>query len=80
MLQTASGALNEVINMSYRMHELMTSCSNGTNTSSDIKSYDDELTALIKEIDDIKEKNCFLMEFYYLVIVIIYYMIYMMII
>ena len=59
MLQTASGALNEVINMSYRMHELMTSCSNGTNTSSDIKSYDDELTALIKGIDDVKKDIAF---------------------
>ena len=59
MLQTASGALNDVINMSYRMHELMTSCSNGTNTSSDIKSYDDELTALIKGIDDVKKDIAF---------------------
>ena len=59
MLQTASGALNDVINISYRMHELMTSCSNGTNTSSDIKSYDDELTALIKGIDDVKKDIAF---------------------
>jgi flagellin len=50
LLQTAEGALSEVSNALQRMRELATQAKNGTNTSSDRNSLQDEFNALQAEI------------------------------
>ena len=49
-VQTAEGALNEVHSMLQRMNELAVQAANGTNSSTDISSINDEITQLKNEI------------------------------
>ena len=50
-VQTAEGALTEVHSMLQRMNELATQAANGTNSSSDRSSIQDEINQLTTEID-----------------------------
>lgn len=58
-VQTAEGALAEVHAMLQRMNELAIKSSNGTNTTADRKAIQKEVTALICEIDRVKESTQF---------------------
>ena len=51
MLQTAKGGLEQVVQISSRISELLNSCSNPTNSSDDKKLINDEIVQLIQEID-----------------------------
>ena len=53
MVQTAEGALNEVSNLLGRMRELAVQSSNGTLSAADRTTINDEVTALVAEIDRI---------------------------
>nr|WP_092074313.1 flagellin [Dendrosporobacter quercicolus]NSL49217.1 flagellin [Dendrosporobacter quercicolus DSM 1736]SDM88129.1 flagellin [Dendrosporobacter quercicolus] len=53
LIQTAEGALNETHSILQRMRELAVQSSNDTNTDSDRKALNDEVTQLKKEIDRI---------------------------
>lgn len=57
MAQTMEGALNEVTNMLQRMRELAIQSANGTNSSGDRQSLDDEYSALMSEIQRISDKT-----------------------
>ncbi|MDD3413802.1 MAG: flagellin [Lachnospiraceae bacterium] len=58
-VQTAEGALTEVHSMLQRMNELAIKASNGTNTSADRKAVQEEVTALISEIDRVQQSTQF---------------------
>lgn len=59
VLETADGALNEVTSMIQRMRELSVQSANGTNSDSDRKSIQDEITQLTDEIQRISETTEF---------------------
>jgi len=58
-VQTAEGALTEVHSMLQRMNELATQASNGTNSESDRKAIQDEISQLTTEIDRVAETTKF---------------------
>ena len=58
-VQTAEGALSEVHSMLQRMNELAVQASNGTNSTSDVKSISDEVVALKNEITRISSTTDF---------------------
>ena len=58
-VQTAEGALAEVHSMLQRMNELAVQAANGTNSTKDIGSISDEVTALKAEIDRIADTTDF---------------------
>ncbi len=58
-VQTAEGALNEVQDMLQRMNELAVQAANGTNSTSDRKSIQDEIDQLTTEIDRVSETTKF---------------------
>jgi flagellin len=58
-VQTAEGALTEVHSMLQRMNELATQAANGTNSSSDRQSIQDEIDQLTTEIDRVSETTKF---------------------
>ncbi|MCI7493582.1 MAG: flagellin [Lachnobacterium sp.] len=58
-VQTAEGALNEVHSMLQRMNELAVQAANGTNSSADIGSIRDEITALNNEIKRVASSTDF---------------------
>ncbi len=58
-VQTAEGALTEVHSMLQRMNELATQAANGTNSSSDRSSIQDEIDQLTTEIDRVAETTKF---------------------
>ena len=57
MIQTTEGALDEVTNMLQRMRELAVQSVNGTNSSADRVSLDNEYDALFAEIIRISDKT-----------------------
>jgi len=59
LVQTAEGALSEVSDALQRMRELAVQAKNGTNTSSDRASMNDEFAALASEIDRISNTTEF---------------------
>ncbi len=59
LAQTAEGALDEVTNMLQRMRELAVQSSNGSNSSADRVSLDDEFNQLVAEIDRIADTTTF---------------------
>jgi flagellin len=59
LIQTAEGALNEVHNILQRMRELAVQASNDTLTSEDRSALQDEVTALISEVDRISNTTEF---------------------
>ncbi len=58
-VQTAEGALTEVHSMLQRMNELAVQASNGTNSSNDRQSIQDEIDQLTTEIDRVAETTKF---------------------
>jgi flagellin len=58
-VQTAEGALNEVHSMLQRMNELAVKGANGTNTTADIEAIRMEMSALVTEIDRVKNTTTF---------------------
>jgi flagellin len=58
-VQTAEGALTEVHSMLQRMNELATQAANGTNSSSDRESIQNEIDQLTTEIDRVAETTKF---------------------
>ena len=58
-VQTAEGALAEVHSMLQRMNELAVKSANGTNTTADRTAIQKEITALVCEIDRVKESTQF---------------------
>jgi len=58
-VQTAEGALTEVHDMLQRMNELAVQAANGTNSSSDRSSIQDEIDQLTTEIDRVAETTKF---------------------
>lgn len=59
LVQVADGALNEVHDMLQRMNELSVKAANGTNTDSDREAIQQEVRALIDEIDRIGSSTQF---------------------
>ena len=59
MLQTAKGGLEQVVQISSRISELLNSCSNPTNSSDDKKLINDEIVQLIQGIDAIRTTTHF---------------------
>lgn len=59
MIQIADGALTEVHDMIDRCLELSVQASNGTNSASDREKIQDEISQIITEIDEIKERTKF---------------------
>ena len=59
VIQTAEGALNEVTSMLQRMRQLAVQAANGTNTSDDRKSIQQEIDQLTAEIQRISETTEF---------------------
>lgn len=59
MVQTADGALEEVHEMLQRMNELCVQAANGTNSTSDRRNIQDEVSQLITEIDRVSETTRF---------------------
>jgi len=59
MAQTAEGALNEINNNLQRIRELTVQAKNGSNSTSDTTSLQDEVTARLAEIDRIASKTTF---------------------
>ncbi len=57
--QTAEGALNQVNDNLQRVRELTVQAQNGTNSSSDLSSIQDEITARLDEINRISEQTDF---------------------
>ena len=49
MLQTAEGAMNEITNIITRIKELAVQSANGTNSTSDRSSLNDEVNSLVSE-------------------------------
>ena len=58
-VQTAEGALQEVTDMLQRMNELAVQASNGTNSTTDRQSIQDEIEQLTTEIDRVAETTKF---------------------
>ena len=58
-VQTAEGALQEVTDMLQRMNELAVQASNGTNSTTDRQSIQDEIDQLTTEIDRVAETTKF---------------------
>lgn len=58
-LNTADGALNEVVSIIQRMHELAVQAANDTNTVEDKEASQKEMAALTKEIDRISQDTEF---------------------
>jgi flagellin len=58
-VQTAEGALTEVHSMLQRMNELSIKAANGTNTKADRQAIQQELSALVEEIDRVKTSTQF---------------------
>ncbi|MGL4736103.1 MAG: flagellin [Cellulosilyticaceae bacterium] len=59
LVQTAEGALNEVHAMLGRMRELSVQAANGTSSDEDREKIQEEINALIEEIDGISERTQF---------------------
>ena len=59
LLQTAEGAMNEVHGMLQRMRELVVQAQNGTLATSDVSAIQNEVDALISEIDRIASTTQF---------------------
>src|SRR3546814_777508 len=57
--QTTEGALNEINNNLQRVRELSVQAANGTNSASDLKSIQDEITQRLSEIDRVSEQTQF---------------------
>lgn len=58
-VQTAEGALTEVHSMLQRMNELAVKASTGTNTTADRQAIQSEVTALVSEIQRVKQSTEF---------------------
>jgi flagellin len=58
-VQTAEGALTEVHSMLQRMNELSIKAANGTNTKADRQAIQQELSALVEEIDRVQTSTQF---------------------
>jgi flagellin len=58
-VQTAEGALTEVHSMLQRMNELAIKAANGTNTKADREAVQQELSALVSEIDRVRTSTQF---------------------
>jgi len=58
-VQTAEGALSEVHDMLQRMNELAVKAANGTNTTADRGAIQKEVSALVCEIDRVKQSTAF---------------------
>jgi flagellin len=58
-VQTAEGALTEVHSMLQRMNELSIKAANGTNTTADREAVQQELSALVQEIDRVHTSTQF---------------------
>ena len=58
-VQTAEGALTEVHSMLQRMNELAVKAANGTNTTADRTAIQAEVTALVSEIQRVKQSTQF---------------------
>lgn len=59
MAQTAEGSLNEINNNLQRVRELAVQASNGTNSTTDLASLQEEVTARLQEIDRVAGKTDF---------------------
>lgn len=59
MLQTAEGAMSEITNIITRIKELAVQSANGTNSTSDRSSLNDEVTSLISEVTRIATQTKF---------------------
>lgn len=59
MSQTAEGALNEINNNLQRIRDLTVQAKNGTNSSTDLTSLQDEVKARLAEVDRIASKTTF---------------------
>jgi len=59
LAQTTEGALTEVTNNLQRIRDLSVQAANGTNTSSDLKSIQDEITQRMAEIDRLSAQTDF---------------------
>lgn len=59
LVQTAEGALDEVTGMLQRMRELAVQASNGTNSSADLNSMNNEVEQLLAEIDRVSSTTRF---------------------
>lgn len=57
LVDTAEGALEEVVNIMQRMRELAVQASNGTNNSTDLGNLDTEYTALEAELTRIEDST-----------------------
>lgn len=57
--QTTEGALNEINNNLQRIRELTVQAANGTNSASDLKSIQDEITQRSNEINRVSEQTQF---------------------
>ncbi|WP_269494302.1 FliC/FljB family flagellin [Castellaniella sp. S9] len=57
--QTTEGALNEINNNLQRIRELSVQAANGTNSGSDLKSIQDEITQRLEEIDRVSKQTQF---------------------
>src|SRR5690554_5793786 len=57
--QTTEGALNEINNNLQRVRELTVQAANGSNSTSDLKSIQDEITQRLEEIDRISRETEF---------------------
>lgn len=58
-MQTTEGAMGTIINLLQRIRELAVQANNGTNSTSDIKSLNDEAAQMISEIDHVSEVSEF---------------------
>lgn len=59
LIQTADGAMAEISDMIHRIKELSIQAANGTYTSGDRESMQQEVSSLLSEIDDIHSKTLF---------------------
>ncbi|CCQ94653.1 flagellin protein [[Clostridium] ultunense Esp] len=59
LIQTAEGALDETHAILQRMRELVVQAGNGTNEDEDLSAIQDEINALIEEIDGISDRTQF---------------------
>ncbi|MDD7027062.1 MAG: flagellin [Lachnospiraceae bacterium] len=59
LLQTAEGAMGEISTMLQRMNELIVHASNGTNSSEERQSIQEELAQIIEEITQVGNKTTF---------------------
>src|SRR5690606_23045883 len=57
--QTTEGALNEINNNLQRIRELSVQASNGSNSDTDLKSIQDEITQRLEEIDRVSKQTQF---------------------